>query len=136
MTKLVLSPLWGAVCAGSSARAAPALAALSPLPGTAPPNRRMRGGVFTQWRRDGRGNPRCSMSRSLWRCRNRACPVEHGAVLGRLASERRLVLQQDIQRLAVYFDTGRASVWCPACGVRRDFFGASVQWISVDTTAP
>ena len=66
------------------------------------------------------------MSRSLFRCRNRTCPVDHGATLGRVTVEGGLVLDPDVGRFAVYLDTRRATVWCPACGVRREFRGTSV----------
>lgn len=63
------------------------------------------------------------MSRSLWRCRNPACPTPHGAVLGRLTSEDGLVLDPRVQSCAVYLDTRRAVVACPECGAEREFRG-------------
>ncbi|MDP9367829.1 MAG: hypothetical protein M3Q03_06075 [Chloroflexota bacterium] len=66
------------------------------------------------------------MSRSLWRCRNRACPIPHGAVLGRVTAEDGLVLETGVERFAAYLDTGKVNVWCPACGTVRDFRGRAV----------
>jgi hypothetical protein len=66
------------------------------------------------------------MSRSLWRCRNRACPVPHGAVLGRLTSDGGLVLDSAVTTLKCYFDSGKALVGCPACGAERDFRGTAL----------
>lgn len=63
------------------------------------------------------------MSRSLWRCRNPACPVAHGAVLGRVTADGELVLAATVRTFAAYFDTGRVEVTCPACGAKRDFSG-------------
>jgi hypothetical protein len=67
------------------------------------------------------------MSRSLWRCRNAACPVRGGAVLGRVTSDAGLMLDPAVQAFAVYLDTRRAVVVCPACGTRREFRGASLR---------
>lgn len=66
------------------------------------------------------------MSRSLWRCRNRDCPVSHGAALGRLTSDGGLVLAPEVVQFAVHLDTGRATVCCPHCGSVRDFRGGSI----------
>ncbi len=67
------------------------------------------------------------MSRSLWRCRNPACPAPHGAALGRLTKDGTgLVLDPGVMRFAVYLDTGRAELRCPACGAARDFRGRAV----------
>lgn len=67
------------------------------------------------------------MSRSLWRCRNPGCPVPHGAVLGRVTAEGGLVLDPAVRAFAVYLDTRRAAVVCPACKTRRDFRGTNVR---------
>lgn len=64
------------------------------------------------------------MSRSWWRCRNPACPVPHGAVLGRVTADRGLVLDPAVRSFAAYFDTGRVEVRCPNCGMTREFRGA------------
>lgn len=66
------------------------------------------------------------MSRRDWRCRNPGCPEPHGAVLGRVTAEGGLVLDPGVGRFAVYLDTRRAAVWCPACGASREFRGISV----------
>ena len=66
------------------------------------------------------------MSRSLWRCRNRTCPVTHGAVLGRLTADGGLVLDPAVASFRCYFDTRRAVVACPACGAEREFRGGAV----------
>ena len=66
------------------------------------------------------------VSRSLWRCRNRACPVPHGAVLGRLTADGGLVLDPGVAGFRAYFDTRRAVVVCPACGATREFRGGAV----------
>ena len=66
------------------------------------------------------------MSRSLWRCRNRSCPVDHGAVLGRLTGESGLVLDSAVRSFRVYLDTGRTVVACPACGIEREFRGIAI----------
>jgi hypothetical protein len=66
------------------------------------------------------------MSRSLWRCRNPGCPVPHGAVLGRVTVDGGLVLDPAVRSFAVYLDTGRVEVVCPACETKREFRGTSV----------
>ena len=66
------------------------------------------------------------MSRSVWRCRNRACPVPHGAVLGHLTADRALVLGPAVASFRVFLDTRRAVVACPACGAEREFRGLAV----------
>ncbi len=66
------------------------------------------------------------MSRSLWRCRNRACPVPHGAVLGRLTADGGLVLDSAVKSFRCYLDTRRAVVICPACQATREFRGGAV----------
>jgi hypothetical protein len=66
------------------------------------------------------------MSRREWRCRNRACPVPHGAVLGRLTADGGLVLVPAVAELKCYLDTGKAVVGCPACGAGREFRGSKV----------
>ena len=63
------------------------------------------------------------MSRSHWRCRNRVCPVPHGAVLGRLTSDGGLVLDPEVTAFRCYLDTRRAVVDCPGCGATREFRG-------------
>lgn len=63
------------------------------------------------------------MSRREWRCRNQACPVPHGAVLGRLTADGGLVLDLAVTVFRCYLDTRRAVVACPACGVEREFRG-------------
>jgi hypothetical protein len=70
------------------------------------------------------------MSRSLWRCRNRACPVPHGAVLGRLTRDGGLVVDGHVRGVSAYFDTGKVDVACPYCSVLRSFRG---RWV---TTQP
>ena len=82
------------------------------------------------------------MSRRDWRCRNRACPVPHGAVLGRLTEDGGLVLDPAATRFRVYLDTRRAVLGCPACGAEREFrgtalFGARVKLVAdEDRAAP
>ncbi len=65
------------------------------------------------------------MSRREWRCRNPACPVPHGATLGRLTADSGLVLDPTVVSFRCYFDTGRAEVDCPACGAMRQFRGTA-----------
>jgi hypothetical protein len=67
------------------------------------------------------------VSRSLWRCRNRACPVPHGAVLGHLIGNGGLRLDSAITIFVVYLDTDRVAVTCPSCGTERSFFGTTVR---------
>jgi hypothetical protein len=67
------------------------------------------------------------MSRSWWRCRNRDCPVPHGAVLGWVTAEGGLVLDPVVRVFAAYFDTGRSEVVCPKCGMMRAFWGTSMR---------
>jgi hypothetical protein len=38
-----------------------------------------------------------------------------------------LVLDPAVQGFAVYLDTRKAVITCPACGIVREFRGASVQ---------
>jgi hypothetical protein len=66
------------------------------------------------------------MSRSLWRCRNRDCPVPHGAVLGRVTKDGGLVLDSAVSTFQVFMDTRRAIIGCPACGFVREFRGPAV----------
>jgi len=66
------------------------------------------------------------MSRHDWRCWNPGCPVPHGAVLGRVTADGGLVLDPGVGSFAVYLDTRRAAVCCPACGVGREFRGTSI----------
>ncbi len=66
------------------------------------------------------------MSRSLWRCRNRDCPVPHGAVLGRITGDGELVLAPAVKTLRCYLDTRRAIVECPHCRTERVFRGNAV----------
>ncbi len=66
------------------------------------------------------------MGRSLWRCRNSACPVPHGAVLGRVTAEGGLALDPSIACFQLHFDTRRATIWCPCCGRPRDFRGEAI----------
>jgi hypothetical protein len=66
------------------------------------------------------------VSRSLWRCRNRACSEPHGAVLGHVTADRGLVLDQSVDMYNIYMDTRRAVVICPGCGARREFQGDAV----------
>lgn len=66
------------------------------------------------------------MSRSLWRCRNRACPVPHGRVLGKLTADGGLVLEPAVTSVRCYVDTRRAVVGCPACGTERAFRGSAL----------
>jgi hypothetical protein len=67
------------------------------------------------------------MSRSFWCCRNPGCPVRGGVVLGRITSNKGLVLDAVVKEFAVYLDTRRATVTCPACGTRREFRGNCVR---------
>lgn len=67
------------------------------------------------------------MSRSWWRCRNQECLRRGGAVLGRVTAEGGLVLDPSVRSFAVYLDTGRVEVTCPACGTTRAFRGTSVR---------
>jgi len=76
------------------------------------------------------------MSRSLWRCRSRACPVPHGAVLGRLTSDGGLVLDPAVVGFRCYLDTRRAVVACPACGAGREFRGGVVFAVRAPTVSP
>lgn len=66
------------------------------------------------------------MSRRLWRCHNRNCPIPHGAVLGRLTVDDGLVLNPSVVMFRAYLDTRRAAVMCPACGAAREFRGGVV----------
>ena len=66
------------------------------------------------------------MSRHDWRCRNPGCTTPHGAVLGRVTTEGGLVPNAGVGRFAVYLDSRRATVWCPACGAAREFRGNAV----------
>jgi hypothetical protein len=59
------------------------------------------------------------MSRRLLRCRNPSCPVPHGAVLGQLTNDDGLALDDAITAYAVYLDTRRVQIVCPACGKTR-----------------
>ncbi len=69
------------------------------------------------------------MSRSLWRCRNPECSVEHGALLGRLSKDgSALVLDFGVGRFSVYLDTGRVDIHCPACGAVRCFRGRAIRY--------
>ena len=60
------------------------------------------------------------MSRRLLRCRNPACPVPHGAVLGRVTEDDGIVLDGAVTTFAVYLDTQRVRIQCPACGASRN----------------
>ena len=66
------------------------------------------------------------MSRSLWRCRNRACPVPHGAVLGRLTRDGGLVLDPAVEHFRAFLDSRRCMIVCPACEAEREFRGGAV----------
>jgi hypothetical protein len=66
------------------------------------------------------------MSRSLWRCRNPKCPVPHGAVLGRVTSDRGLLLDGSVETYNIYLDTQHAIVMCPHCSQGREFRGTAV----------
>lgn len=66
------------------------------------------------------------MSRSLWRCRNQACPVPHGAVLGRVTADGGLVMDPMVAVFHCYLDAARAVVVCPACGHGRTFRGSGI----------
>lgn len=67
------------------------------------------------------------MSRSLWRCRNPACPTPHGSVLGQITAAGGLVLAPTVRSFVAYFDSGRAEIVCPVCGAKRDFRGNSLR---------
>jgi hypothetical protein len=49
--------------------------------------------------------------------------VPHGAVLGRVTADGGLALDPAVSTFAVYLDTGRIRVSCPACGTDRSFAG-------------
>ena len=66
------------------------------------------------------------MSRSLLRCRNPACPIAHGAVLGRLTRDGGLALDASVRKFNCYFDTRRTEVVCPICGWARTFYSSSI----------
>ena len=66
------------------------------------------------------------MSRAWWRCRNPGCPTRGGAVLGRVTIDGGLVLDPAVQAFAVYLDTGRIEIACPACGTKREFRGLAL----------
>ena len=66
------------------------------------------------------------MSRREWRCRNRACPVPHGAVLGRLTADGGLVIDTSVVAFRCYLDTRRAVVACTVCGAEREFRGSVI----------
>jgi hypothetical protein len=66
------------------------------------------------------------MSRSLWRCRNRACPVPHGVILGRITEEGGLVLTPQVSSFRVYLDSQRVTVVCSNCGQSREFRGVAL----------
>jgi hypothetical protein len=66
------------------------------------------------------------MSRSLWRCRNRGCPVPHGTVLGHLTADGGLVLHPAVESYTIYMDTRRAVITCPACRQAREFRGGAL----------
>jgi hypothetical protein len=70
------------------------------------------------------------MSTRLWKCRNPHCLVTHGAVLGHIKSDGGLVLEAEVLLHAVYLDTRRAVIVCPACGQHREFRGG---WIRAPT---
>src|SRR5437870_194156 len=53
------------------------------------------------------------MGRRFLRCTNRACPVPHGAVLGRLTEGSGLELSETVTDLRCYFDSARAQLTCP-----------------------
>jgi hypothetical protein len=63
------------------------------------------------------------MSRSLWRCRNRECPVPHGAVLGRVTADGGLVLDPGVMTFRAYLDNRRVAIVCPRCGQQRQYRG-------------
>jgi hypothetical protein len=63
------------------------------------------------------------MSRSLWRCQNRECPVPHGAELGRVTIDGGLALDPAVTTFRCYLDTRRVAVACPACGTEREYRG-------------
>lgn len=67
------------------------------------------------------------MSRSLWRCRNPACPIPHGSVLGRVTLDDGLVLDPSVRAFVVYLDTRRTNIVCPECGMHRAFSGSFVR---------
>ena len=66
------------------------------------------------------------MSRSLWRCRNRTCPIPYGTVLGRLTAAGGLVLDAAVETYNIYLDTRRAVITCPRCGQAREFRGKAL----------
>src|SRR5215207_10356406 len=67
-----------------------------------------------------------AMSRSSWRCRNRECPVPHGAVLGWVTADGGLALQFEAATFVAHLDTNRVSVTCHACGDVREFRSSSL----------
>jgi hypothetical protein len=66
------------------------------------------------------------MSTRLWRCRNPHCLITHGAILGRLTVDDGLVLDPESRLHAVFLDTRRAVIVCPACGQHREFRGGAI----------
>ncbi len=66
------------------------------------------------------------MSRRLWRCRNRGCPIPHGAVLGSFAREGVLSVDRAVLNLQCFLEVRRTAVTCPQCGRVRDFYGPVV----------
>ncbi len=66
------------------------------------------------------------MSQRFLRCRNRACPVPHGAVLGRLTEDEGLVLDSHVHTFRARLGSGRVVVDCPACGTEREFRGTAL----------
>lgn len=66
------------------------------------------------------------MSRTVWRCKNRGCPVAHGARLGRITSDGALVLDEAVVVFRVFLDCRRGVVQCPMCGQTREFRGVAV----------
>ena len=67
------------------------------------------------------------MSRSLWRCRNPECATRGGAVLGRVTADGGLVLDPAVRSFAVYLDSRKATIACPACTSTREFRGLWVR---------
>ena len=76
------------------------------------------------------------MSRSMWRCRNRGCPVPHGAVLGKVTADGGLVLDPKVVTFRVYLDSRRASIFCPHCYRPREFRGTAVGSSDQDDERP
>lgn len=66
------------------------------------------------------------MGRNAWRCRDRGCPVPHGADLGSVTPAGDLELAAGVDQFVIELAVGRATVRCPSCGTGREFRGGSI----------